>query len=105
MSRSTESNGQVGAHLGQEVLALGQSLCPWRSCGLFPCQGSFPGTLGCAVLCCAVRSGCPTWPRLLACPPPPSQVLPLSDGMLHQLLKSSLALEIDATGVWCKRIS
>lgn len=28
----------------------------------------------------------------------PRQVLPLSDGMLHQLLKSSLALEIDATG-------
>jgi len=29
------------------------------------------------------------------------QVLPLSDGMLHQLLKSSLALEIDATGAPC----
>lgn len=27
-----------------------------------------------------------------------AQILPLSAGMLHQLLKSALALEIDATG-------
>ena len=26
------------------------------------------------------------------------QILPLSEGMLHQLLKSALAMEIDATG-------
>lgn len=28
------------------------------------------------------------------------QVLPLSEGMLHQLLKSALTLEVDATGGW-----
>lgn len=35
-------------------------------------------------------------------------ILPLSEGMLHQLLKSAMALEIDGTGGWrgglCARV-